>query len=245
MGLRDRTRRTTPPWLLAVSLGLACAAVACTNVSGSQGGGYLGGSGGGPLGSPGAGSSDNAGGDAASGAPQSPGSSGGGAFADDASSGAPEASTPTPIGDAGGATDAGAEGGGGGSVDGGTANPFTFTLLDTAVTTNVDGTPVPGYDPLADGTTFSLATVGTALSVRANTVPANVGSVQFSLDNAGYTHTENAVPYTLCGDDGAGTVTACPELTVGTHTLTATEYTQANLGGTSEGASTITFTITQ
>jgi hypothetical protein len=125
-----------------------------------------------------------------------------------------------------------------------TGSPLTtFTLLDTTVTTVVDGQPVTGWDPIPEGSTIDLAKVGTALSIRANTTPAVVGSVAFVLDGT-YDHTENVAPYTLCSDDGTGTVTACPQLLVnGSHTLTATAYTAANLAGTAIGTTTLYFTI--
>ena len=137
------------------------------------------------------------------------------------------------------------EGGGAdGGVESGAATAPDLTLVDTSVTTLVDGLPVTGFDPLAEGATVNLAVTGSALSVRANTLPAVVGSVAFALD-ATYTHTENAAPYTLCGDDGTGTITSCASiLTVGKHTLSATPYTGANLTGTAGAAIIVDFTIT-
>lgn len=118
-----------------------------------------------------------------------------------------------------------------------------FTLIDTTITTVIDGTPVTGFDPIAPDATINLATVGPALSIRANTVPALVGSVALALD-ATYTHTENAAPYFLCSDNGAGTITSCASvLTVGLHTLTATPYSAASLGGDAGAPITLTFTI--
>jgi hypothetical protein len=156
-----------------------------------------------------------------------------------------------------GAGTGGGDGGGGGAHDGGTAGEggattptgdaaapaFTFTLIDTAITGIVDGSPVAGFDPIADGSTITLATAGTALSIRANLLPTGVGSVGFALD-ATYTHTENTTPYMLCGDNGAGTITSCANVLVaGKHTLTATPYSAAALGGTAGTPATVTFTI--
>ncbi len=136
--------------------------------------------------------------------------------------------------------DAATSDGNGGAGDGG-LTVATLTLLNTAITNVVQGAPVPGYDPLVDGTTFSLATVGTQLSIRANTEPSPTGSVSFQYD--GTQHTENALPYTLCGDNGAGTITNC-NIAAGAHTLTVTPYTAANLGGTAGAPLTINFTVT-
>ena len=117
-----------------------------------------------------------------------------------------------------------------------------FTLIDTSITTVVDGSPVTGYDPIAQGAIINLAVTGSALSIRANTGTV-VGSVGFALD-ATYTHTEDYAPYTLCGDNGAGVITSCASiLTVGKHTLTATPYSLPDLGGTPGTPMTLDFTI--
>jgi hypothetical protein len=120
---------------------------------------------------------------------------------------------------------------------------LSLTLVDTSITNVIAGSPVAGYDPLKNNSTFSLGTVGTQLSIRANinpTATANVASVLFAYDATN--HTENATPYTLCGDDGAGTINNC-NLTAGQHTLTVTTYSAAALGGTAGTPYTITFTI--
>ncbi len=118
---------------------------------------------------------------------------------------------------------------------------ISFTLLDTSVTNVVQGSPVTGQDPIKNGSTISLGTVGTALSIRANLNVTTIGSVGFAYD--GNNHTENATPYVLCGDNGTGTVNNC-NLAAGTHTITATPYSAASLGGTAGTPLTITFTLT-
>ena len=222
-------------WLLGLALGTTCAAMmACSATPGSQtgSGGWASQSGGGPLGGGGGGSNDESpgnGGDAT--APTSPQSGG-----DDGSTSSPEASV--------GASDAGA--GDAVAMDGATDSANVgpdFTLVDTAITGIIDGSPVTGFDPIAEGATINLAQVGSALSVRANTVPAAVGSVAFALD-ATYTHTENTPPYFLCSDDGAGNITSCASiLTVGKHTLTATPYSAAGLTGDAGAPILLDFTI--
>ncbi len=118
-----------------------------------------------------------------------------------------------------------------------------FTLIDTNITTIVDGSPVTGYDPIAQGAIINLAVTGSALSIRANVGTAVVGSVAFALD-ASYTHTEETAPYMLCSDNGAGTITSCASiLTVGKHTLTAITYTLPDLGGTPGTPMTLDFSI--
>jgi len=109
--------------------------------------------------------------------------------------------------------------------------PITFTLLDTSMTQNVQGTPVPGYDPMPNGITIDESKVsGAALSIRANPKAAMVGSVHFTYDGI-YSHTENAAPYTLCADDGKGNVNPCPLGGDGMHWVTATVYSLPDLQG--------------
>jgi hypothetical protein len=227
-------------WLLGLALGAASAAatVACGP---PDGGGLLGQSGGSPLGAP------------VATAPASTGDGTSTPPVDDAGSDLSDTgATPGPDADAAGSIE-------GGDADDGVAAPapdggvdaapeagpasMNFTLLDTTVTTVVAGSPVSGYDPIVEGATINLTVTGTALSLRANTGNAVVGSVGFALD-ATYTHTEETAPYTLCGDDGAGTITSCATvLTAGKHTLTATPYSAAMLGGTAGTPVTLDFTL--
>jgi hypothetical protein len=225
---------------LGLALGAACAATAaCSSSSGNTtGGGWPTTSGGGPLGSSG-GESTGGGGGGSGNASQPGGSPGGSEGTGDAGI------TITPDGGAGGDGASAPDGVPSGDSAGSDGGPptFNFTLIDTNVTNIVQGSPVAGYDPIAESSTINLAVVGTTLSIRANTVPATVGSVAFALD-ANYTHTENAAPYMLCGDNRAGTVTSCANvLTVGKHTLTATPYSAASLGGTAGNPATLDFVI--
>jgi hypothetical protein len=225
--------------LLGLTLWGACAAMttACSASSGTAQDGW-GFSGGGPLGG-GSGSGSGSGG------------------GDDASTSTPvdgDATAPTDPAEAGSDTGAAGDDASLGAVSDGaspgdapgeaaTGVPPDFTLLDTAITGIVQGSPVAGFDPIREGAAINLAQVGTALSIRANTVPALVGSVAFALD-AKYTHTENTTPYTLCSDDGKGTVTSCATiLTVGKHTLTATPYSAAGLAGDAGAPITLDFTV--
>ncbi|MGH7295377.1 MAG: hypothetical protein ACRELB_10610 [Polyangiaceae bacterium] len=229
--------------LLGFGLGVTCTMTACSATSGSQSSGWLAQSGGGPLGSGGGN------GGASSGA--TGGGSGGG--------GGAEASAPS----SGGGADAGATGDASDEGTGATASgdassdgaptlandgapltvPPDFSLVNTTLTGLVDGIAVPGFDPMTEGSVVDLAKVGSALSVRANLVPAVVGSVAFALDGT-YTHTENITPYFLCADDGAGTITSCANiLTVGKHTLSATPYSGAGLTGDAGAAVILDFTV--
>jgi hypothetical protein len=235
---------STFTWLLGLALGATCAAMtpACSASSGAATPGGWGQSGGGPLGADqsssggGSGGGGSGGGDSDAGPTQPTGGN-------DAATGTPGDAGASGDATTGGdgevvATDAATDSAGEGSVTGN-----DFTLIDTAITTVVDGSPVANFDPIPPGATINLAHVGTALSIRANTVPALVGSVAFALD-ATYTHTESTAPYTLCSDNGAGVVTSCASiLTVGLHTLTATPYSAAALGGDAGAPFSLTFTI--
>ena len=141
-------------------------------------------------------------------------------------------STGSSSGSSGGGTTGGSSSGGGdgGTVQFGSVDVASFTLVNANVTTNPAGTPYPGYDPIAFGATIDLALVGDKLSMVV-TPPqvAQVGSMAFALD-ATFTHTANTVPYSLCGDDGKGKFIPCP-LSVGKHELTVTVYPQTGLGG--------------
>lgn len=229
-------RSGAPPawtWLLGIALSAPCASmIACSATSGSQNSSLGWQSGSGPLG----------------GGSSSGGASGGGEDATSPQSTDDGDAAAAPATDGGGDTGAGeaamaaGDGATDGSGDGAAAGP-DFTLLDTNITGIINGSPVAGYDPIAEGATINLAVVGSALSVRANTVPAMVGSVGFALD-ATYTHTENTAPYCLCSDDGKGDITSCANiLTVGAHKLTATPYSGANLTGDAGAPFEVDFTI--
>ena len=229
--LDERERPTFARAPLLLSACVVCAAL--TGCSAGSGGMAFGGSGGGPLGegqpsgSPSTGSEDAStttqpatGGDAAIGATGIHIGSGvhvggpGGAEMD-AAEAAPSEDTGSPL--------------------------TTFTLVNTNVTTLPDGEPVLGFDPIAENATIDLARVGTALSIRANTTPRIVGSVDFVLDGT-YTHTENVVPYTLCSDNGTGTITTCP-FTIGAHVLVVTPYSGANLADAASPSTTLYFMV--
>jgi hypothetical protein len=131
------------------------------------------------------------------------------------------------------------------------SNAATFTLIDTSVTNDPTGSPLPGFDPIASGTVVNLQQTGQWVSLRAN-LPAGaiVGSAVFVLDGT-YVHGDVDAPFTMCGQQApedagqgadeagteagpdAGTVTQfepCP-LTDGHHNLTLTLYAPQSQGG--------------
>ncbi len=178
------------------------------------------------------------------------GSSGVGQFPDHGGGGDPASAVPTRggttdagpskssssgSGSSGGGSSSGSSGSSSGGGDGGVGSfgattVASFTLIDAKITDDPVGSPVSGFNPITFGATIDLGTVGVYLSMRADPPPvATVGSIAFALD-ATFTHTASTMPYSLCGDDGKGNFTPCV-LPVGKHTLTATMYPQADLGG--------------
>lgn len=109
----------------------------------------------------------------------------------------------------------------------------SFTLVNA--NTNQD------IGPLADGDVIVLNDLPTQnLNVRANTNPATVGSVRFTLN--GSNHTENARPYAMKGDSGGNYNNWTPS--IGQYTLTAVPYTQGGANGNAGASLSITFSVT-
>lgn len=110
----------------------------------------------------------------------------------------------------------------------------SFTLINADTDTNIG--------LLSDGETLNLATLPTTnLSVRANTDPAQVGSVRFALNGNLNFQTENITPYALKGDSNGDYNSWTPS--VGEYTLKATPYSGSNASGSTGSALTVTFTV--
>ena len=97
---------------------------------------------------------------------------------------------------------------------------------------------------LTNGSTLNLATLPTKnLNIRANTNPATVGSVKFSLSGTqSKSATESAKPYALFGDNNQGDYYAWTPA-VGSYTLKATPYTASKGSGTAGTALAVGFTV--
>ncbi len=109
----------------------------------------------------------------------------------------------------------------------------SFTLLNA--TTDLE------IGPLADGDVINLAELnGDPINVRANTSPATVGSVVFTLQGASF-RTENAAPYALVGNSGNDYYPWSPS--PGDYELQATPFPQSKGQGTAGSALTVTFTV--
>lgn len=96
--------------------------------------------------------------------------------------------------------------------------------------------------PLEEGATVDLGTTP-RISVRAETVPAVVGSVRFALDGDPAFRTESEAPYSLAGDtDGDFAPWAA---TPGSHTLGATAFPEAGARGEAGAPLEVTFTVVE
>jgi hypothetical protein len=95
---------------------------------------------------------------------------------------------------------------------------------------------------ISNGSSFSLAQVGSALNIRTNTA-GTIGSVVMKLTGAkAVTATESVAPYALFGDDrGNYNVGSLP---AGSYTLSATPYSSSGGSGTAGTTFTISFTVT-
>ena len=103
--------------------------------------------------------------------------------------------------------------------------------------------------PLVAGDTLDYQALGTSnLSIRADTSPATVGSVSFTLDGKPYRVESNA-PYAIEGDVYKSNPTdylpISPALTLGGHTLQATPYSESSAAGTAGTPLTVSFNVTQ
>ena len=96
---------------------------------------------------------------------------------------------------------------------------------------------------LTDGMVLDFDALGTNnLSVVANTNPATVGSVRFSLDARENYQTESNAPYAIAGDEAGPDYNPWTPA-VGEHTLTVTPYSQAGGEGEAGTALTVRFSV--
>ncbi|MDZ4698153.1 MAG: DUF4397 domain-containing protein [Rhodothermales bacterium] len=111
----------------------------------------------------------------------------------------------------------------------------SLSLIDAAT-----DEPIAGFDPIVDGAMLDLNALPLGLNVRAN-LTGDAGSVQFDLNDLVAIRVENDAPYALFGDvDGNF---AGGRLPVGSHTLTAKAFAEANAGGMMLEMATVSFTV--
>ncbi len=110
----------------------------------------------------------------------------------------------------------------------------------------IDADTDRAINSLVDGDVLVLDTLPTAnLSVRADTLPATVGSVRFNLDSITNFRTENVAPYALFGDRSGNYAPWSGVALVGTHSLTATPFSGSKGSGTVGTPLSISFEIVE
>jgi hypothetical protein len=99
---------------------------------------------------------------------------------------------------------------------------------------------------LADGSSLSLAEMGTPkVSIRAD-FQTQVGSTKFEVTGAkNYTYIDDNQPYALFGDNGDGNYYYGSYLPVGSYTMTVTPYSGKEGSGTAGTPVKVSFTITE
>ncbi len=110
-------------------------------------------------------------------------------------------------------------------------------LVETLTLYDADTDQAVG--PLSDGDTLELTTLPPNLDIVARTEPETVGSVGFNLD--GVASVDNALPYTLAGDEGADD--SAWTLSAGSHTLTVTPYSEPDAAGEAGTPLTLAFSV--
>jgi uncharacterized delta-60 repeat protein len=125
----------------------------------------------------------------------------------------------------------------------GAASTIHFQVINQPVITTLALMNAQTDQPLltlTDGALLDLSVLGTThFNVRADTAPATVGSVWFSLD--GTIKIENTKPYALFGNSGNDYNDG--SLALGNHTLTLRAYSKSNATGTAGPIKTINFTV--
>jgi Polysaccharide lyase len=97
---------------------------------------------------------------------------------------------------------------------------------------------------LTNGMTLNLATLPTRnLNVRANTSPADVGSVKFSYNGISSYRIENGAPYTLAGDSGGTNYYAWTPEVNPSSSIVATPYSAVDASGTRGTPVTVSFSV--
>ena len=120
----------------------------------------------------------------------------------------------------------------------GTPAVVSFTLIDAE-----NDRPIPGFDPMPNNVTIDLAVLPTRnITIVANTIPVNIGSVRFNAPGlVNKRGVENVVPFALSGDTNENYNPL--DVKPGTYTVTATPYKKKGAQGEPGRELSITFTI--
>ena len=97
---------------------------------------------------------------------------------------------------------------------------------------------------ITSGQTINLATLPTTcLTLRAITDPSPVGSVLFSYDGDNAYHIENHLPYDIASDSGTPPLPNCWTLTVGSHSLFVTPFSDSDADAIAGTTLNLNFTV--
>jgi PKD repeat protein len=126
------------------------------------------------------------------------------------------------------------------------SNPVTRPSIARLTLVNADrDQTLAGFETLLEGAVLDVTKLGTRnLNVVAVGGSSTPGSVRFALNDSTNFRTENAAPFALGGDSGAGDFYAWTPA-VGTYTLTATPYSGPNATGIAGAPLTVRFTVTR
>jgi Carbohydrate binding module (family 6)/Kelch motif/Calx-beta domain/Galactose oxidase, central domain len=103
------------------------------------------------------------------------------------------------------------------------------------------GVPVPGFEAITNGESIDLSQLGTTnISLRANTNPGTVGSVQFSVNNVNI-HIDNNPPYAFLGNNGVVYTPWNPG--DGVENVKAQSFSSTGASGTAGTPLNLTFTF--
>ena len=139
-------------------------------------------------------------------------------------------------GNNGGGNDDGNNGGGndGGDAETTSIQVTSFTLIDASTGREIRD--------IENGETIVLSDLPSPyINIRANTIPEQVGSVQFSLNSNTNFHLENSAPYAMAGDIGDAYNAWAP--VSGEHTLIARPFTDFNGAGEQGLSLEVTFSV--
>ena len=115
-------------------------------------------------------------------------------------------------------------------------------IVSMALVNADTGEDIAEHTPLRNAAIVDLAAIGTSnLSIRAETAPAVVGSVRFSVDADLDFNTENNPPYAIAGDSGGDYSPWNPA--VGERVVTAMPFTESDGTGAPGRPLTVRFTV--
>jgi uncharacterized protein YjdB len=113
--------------------------------------------------------------------------------------------------------------------------PQIVSLVLVDAETNLD------IATLQNGDTINLFNTGSALNIRANTSPEEVGSVGFDYNGTTNFKIENSAPYTIGGDSNGNYDEWTPDM--GENTITVTAFSGADLSGEAGSSLSINFFV--